>query len=70
MKVVKRIKKKSRTMIGIEERFGEELEELLRRLYVDEGKTNEEVAQTLSITKVSAIRWLEKAGIYSHKLDI
>lgn len=67
---MRKIENKSDTMLGIEERFGENLEELLRRMYVDEGKTTRQIAQILSITKVSIIRWLDKAGIYSHKLNI
>ena len=67
---MKKMKKKSDTILGIEERFGEEIEELLRVLYVDEGKTIKSISETLSITEVSVLRWLNWSGIYSHKLDI
>lgn len=57
-------------MKEIEDREGESIEEILRKLYVDENKLTETIADELSISYVTAFKWLRGAGIYSHKLDI
>lgn len=57
-------------MLQIEQEKGENIEEVLRRMFVDENRPTENIAKELSISYVTAFKWLEKAGIYSRKLDI
>lgn len=64
------IKKKTNKMLQIEQEKGENIEEVLRRMFVDENRPTENIAKELSISYVTAFKWLEKAGIYSRKLDI
>lgn len=57
-------------MKEIEYELEENIEEVLRRMYVDENKLTEIIATELSISYVTAFKWLKKAGIYSRRLDI
>lgn len=60
-------------MLEIETKLGkggEDIEEILRRMFVDENKPTETIAKELSISYVTAFKWLRKAGIHSRKLDI
>ena len=57
-------------MLRIEHERGESIEETLRKLYVDENKTLKNITKELSISEVTAFRWLKLAGIYSHQIDI
>lgn len=65
---MKHITNKSEKILHIEEKFNESIEELLRKLYVDENHSIHTLARELGITYVSAYKWLNRAGIYSHKL--
>jgi len=47
----------------IEHRFSEPMDALLRRLYVDEGLTQAQVAARLGTNVRSVIRWMAKYGI-------
>lgn len=47
----------------LEARLGRPMDQILRELYVDQGKTLEEVGTELGITKGAVSRWLEKFGI-------
>lgn len=64
------IEDKTKLMKRVEATFNEPLEETLRYLYVDEGKRVDEVAETMSISYVTAYKWLKLAGIYSRRLNI
>lgn len=58
-----RTPKKTRLMLEIERRHGEPIESLLRRLYIDEGKTLAEVGEVLGLTESGVFRWMERFGI-------
>jgi DNA invertase Pin-like site-specific DNA recombinase len=57
-------------MKRIETNQGCEIEEILRRLFVDENKTHKQIAQELSISHLTLIRWLKKAGIRHRRIDL
>lgn len=57
-------------MLNIEREKGVKIEELLRVMFVDENKTTENIAKELSISYVTAFKWLKLAGIYSRKLKL
>lgn len=57
-------------MIRIEKEKGVNIEELLRVMFVDENKTTKNIAKELSISYVTAFKWLKLAGIYSRRLEI
>lgn len=67
---MKEITNKTGKMIDIETKTGEKIEETLRRLFVDENKSQIEIANELSISYVSVIKWLHLAGVRSRKLNI
>lgn len=46
------------------------MEELLRRLFVDEHKTQHEIAHILQVSYLTVIRWLKKAGIRHRRIDL
>lgn len=54
----------------IEAKRGENIEEILRRLFVDENKTQKQIADELNISYVTVIKWLHLAGVRSRKLDV
>ena len=62
--------KKSKLMLTIEVKYGINIEELLRRLYVDENKTYHQITKELCISYVTVKCWLHLAGIYSKRLHI
>lgn len=57
-------------MKSIETKLGDDIEEILRKKYVDENKSTKQIANELNISYVTAFRWIQKAGIYSRKLSI
>lgn len=67
---MKDIPRKTKLMKKIENKEGEKLEEVLRRKFVDEGKTIPKIADDLQITYKTSVYWLKKAGVYSRKLKI
>lgn len=67
---IKEIKNKTELMLEIEKREGVSIEEVLRRKFVDENKSKRTIADELSISYVTAFKWLERAGVYSRKLEI
>ncbi len=67
---VKEIHRKTKKMLEIETKTKERIEETLRRLFVDENKSHEEIAKELSISYVTVLKWLNLAGIHSRKLNI
>lgn len=46
------------------------MEELLRRLFVDEHLTQHEIARKLQISYLTVVRWLKKAGIRHRRIDL
>lgn len=67
---VKKINNKSKPMLEIETKLGEEIEEILRRLFVDENKSQIEIANELNLSYVTVVKWLRLAGVRSRKLNI
>lgn len=67
---MKQINNKNAKMKLIENREGVNIEELLRRKFVDENKSINKITNELNISYVTTIRWLKLAGVYSRKLKI
>ena len=47
----------------IEHRFGEPVDALLQRLYVDDGLTQLQIAERFEVHVRSVVRWMVKYGI-------
>lgn len=54
---------KSRAEQIVEQRHGASVEALLRRLYVAEGLSQDDVAETLGVGRKAVIRWMAKYGV-------
>lgn len=54
---------KSRREQIVEQQHGASVESLLRRLYVTEGQTQEQVAVTLGVERTTVVRWMAAYGI-------
>jgi plasmid maintenance system antidote protein VapI len=54
---------KSRTEQVVEQRTGRPLPEVLRELYVERRATQEEIAETLGVHRVTVTKWLASFGI-------
>lgn len=67
---MKQIAKKTPKMLRVEANQGIEIEELLRKLFVDEHKSIHAISSQLGISYPVVISWLDKAGIYSRRLLI
>lgn len=52
----------------VEARSGEPIEVLLRRLYVDEDKTLEQVSAEIGVPLTTVGRWIRKFGIPRRRL--
>ena len=63
-----RIKKKNRYILQAEERLGEEIEDVMYRLYVLEDKGIDEVAKIMGIPRKTLVDWKKRAHIFSHQL--
>ena len=61
---------KNKTMKIVEEKLNKNIEEILRVKFVDEDKPAKEIADELQISYATVIRWLNLAGIYSHRLNL
>lgn len=57
-------------MLILEKYYGIKIEELLRRLYVDDNMLEVDIAKKLKLNKITIQRWMKKAGIYSRNLKI
>lgn len=67
---MKNIPHKTPSMKIIETKQGEDIEEILRRLFVDENLTHTQIAQQLNLSYVTVIKWLRLAGVRSRKLNV
>lgn len=54
---------KSRTEQVVEARFGEPVDVLIRRLYDDEGLSQEQVATKLGVGRKAVLTWMGAYGI-------
>lgn len=57
-------------MKDIEKRYGGDIEEILRGLYVDKNMNLYDMANELGISHVTLIKWLKLAGVRSRKLRV
>jgi transposase len=57
-------------MKTIQQNKGVEIEELLRRLFVDENKQIHEIARELDISYPIVINWLNLSGVRHRKIDM
>ena len=62
--------KKSKRIIEKEEEWGINVEEALRRLYVDENLHKDEMASRLGISKLTIEKYMKLAHIFSRRLKI
>lgn len=67
---MKKITNKTKSMQAIETKLGEDIEEILRRLFVDEHLSQAEIAKRLNISYATVYSWLRQAGVRSRKLDV
>lgn len=56
-----RIKTRSEQLV--EQRHGAPVDELIRRLYVDEGLSQDQVARQLGVGRKAVINWMAEFGI-------
>lgn len=66
---MKIIQDKNKHMKHVENKFNANLEELLRRMYVDSDMSINSISKELSINYRTTWKWLKMSGIYSHKLN-
>ena len=67
---MKKITNKTKSMQLVETKFGEDVEEILRRMFVDEHLSQIEIANQLNISYATVYKWLRLAGVRSRKLDV
>lgn len=67
---MKPLPQKTSKMRQVEANQGMEIEELLRRLFVDENRSIEAIATKLNVSYPVVISWLRQAGIYGRKLNL
>jgi predicted HTH domain antitoxin len=67
---MKSFTKKNTLIQQIEQKHGEEIEEILRRLFVDEDMSVMGMAQYLGISYVTCQQWLKHAGIRHRRVHL
>ena len=67
---MKDIIRKSEKVLSVEKEYGVRIEDLLRKLYVDDNLSEEKISQMLNLHINTIKKLLPKAGIYSHRLNI
>ena len=67
---MKEILKKTRLMKTIEQKHGIPINELIRKLYVDDNLSINQILQTLKISYATLFKWLKQAGVYSRRLKL
>lgn len=66
---MKHINNKTELMLSIESKYGVSIQEILRRLYVDEELTIEQIASKLKINHITCRKFMTLSGIYSRSLS-
>ena len=66
---MKIIHNKTKLMLDIENKKQQNIEELLRMMYVDQNMNIYDICEELDISYVTALKWLKQAGIYSRMLS-
>lgn len=61
--------RKTPLQLLVQERTGRVLEELLRELYVDKGRTDSEIAQAIGVTRAVVQQWRSQMGIKRPPLE-
>lgn len=59
------IRTKSRAQQAMEQRIGEPLDQAFHRLYVVEGRTQEQIAEAWGLDRATVSRWMRDFGIES-----
>lgn len=54
---------KTKAMLVLEHRLGEPMEDYLRRRYLDEGATTNQIGDELGLNNATVSRWLGSLGI-------
>lgn len=65
---MREIRNKTNAMLRLESQYSVNIEELLRRKYVDEGLTIDKLARQLIISRKTAWNWLKEAGITCRRM--
>lgn len=60
--------KRTKFIERLEKQYGKEIEELLREMYVDEGKTIRQIADELILSDKTVWTWLKEIGIQTRKM--
>lgn len=66
---MKVIHNKTTLMLNVENKKQQNIEELLRMMYVDQNMNIYDICEELGISYVTALKWLQHAGIYSRALS-
>lgn len=67
---MKHINKKTKRMLQYEAERGMPIEEILRRMYVDDNLSMMQISKQLNLSYPEVNKWIKQAGIYSHKLQL
>ena len=67
---MKRIANKTDTMKQIENKLGGDIEEILRKMYVDDHMCVHDMCKSLGISYVTTLNWMRLAGVRSRKLRV
>jgi hypothetical protein len=65
---MRQIKNKTRKMLEIERVKNTPIEELLRRMYVDESLSAHAISNSLNISYLTCLKWLSNANITSRRI--
>ena len=64
------IQNKTEKMLKLEKQFGTSIEELLRKLYIDERMSYDDMTRHLNIATQTLHNWLQEAHIFSRGFKI
>lgn len=64
------IKDKSELMLQVEKKIGGNVEEALRKMYVDDNMSVRDISAELGVSYVTTHRWLKKAGVRSRRVKV
>jgi DNA-binding transcriptional regulator YiaG len=67
---MKHMDKKNALIKQIETTHGEEIEELLRKYFVDDNLSQHDIARKLNISYLTVVRWLKRAGVRHRRIDL
>jgi len=67
---MKQISNKTDAMRLVETLAHQEIEEVMRQMWVEEELSLDEISKQLNISRYTIIRWKQMAGIYSRRLNI